>query len=443
MKADRILTVDFGVDGIRMAVAEPSASGLPRLTDCCRAAYDTASKLPKEAQAAMTLKQLLDEKKPGVSRAVLSIDGQAVFSRVIKLPRVGREQVEKTIRHEAVQNIPFPIDEVIWDACIFDPESDEPEVLLAAVKAELVEGLVYAVKANGLTVERITAAPAALANAASASGRADRPTLLVDSGAASTNLVFLDGPRVFFRSLPIAAGDAARLAQEIERSTAFYAGQNSGRSPEQSLEASALPGLEPGFAVCAGLACSAAFAIDFVPPAVLKERDLKRRRPLRLGVAVLLMAILAVWIAKIGRAQRAAEARSAAAAETATELERWAAELKPVEQRIDELQAEALVYTDLVRQRTFWLDRLNEIDRLLPKGMFLLRSEAIEADGLRITVMSYLDREPEGLDAVKQLRDAVRASAYFSERTEVSSRPSKKEFAREFVLDIYFSEEGP
>jgi len=444
LKADRILTLDIGADGIRMAVVADPGSSCPRILDFGFAAFDSSLSLPKEAITAMTLKQLLDAKKPGVRRTAISIEGQAVFSRLVKLPMVGKDQMKKTIRHEAVQNIPFPLEEVVWDAHVFDPESPEPEVLLVAVKADWVDGLVHAVRANGLTIQQITVAPAALANAAHFFCNTSESLLVVDSGAVSTNLVFVDGRRVFFRSVPIPGNDADRRQQEIERSISFYVGQQGGRTPQQIIDGAALNGVEPGFAVCMGLACTPAVFIDLIPSALTRERDLQKRQPLWFVAAILFMAILGVWIVSLNVQTGSSSRRLAEVKKQVAELGTMERQLIPVENRIDALNQQAMLYGQRLNERSMWLNVLTELQSILPEGMFLIESEPIivmeQVAGMRVSVVSYLDKETAGEDAVKRLRDALRKSERFSNQTKVFSRPSKKEFAREFVLDVDFAE---
>jgi len=444
LNADRILTLDIGADGIRMAVVADPGSSSPRIVDFGFAAFDSSLSLPKEAITAMTLKQLLDEKKPGIRRAAISVEGQAVFSRLVKLPLVGKDQMEKTIRHEAVQNIPFPLEEVVWDAHVFDPESEEPEVLLVAVKADWVDGLVHAVKANELTIQQITGALAALANAAHVFCNTSKPLLMVDGGEASTNLVFVDGRRVFFRSAPISGHDVDRREQEIERSIAFYSGQQEGNAPRQILDSAEMDGVEPGFAVCLGLACSSTVSIDLIPPSLVRENDRRKRQPFWCASVGLLILILAVWIVNLNirtehSAMQLVDVKGQVAALRALENQ-----LLPIEKRIKGLNQQAKVYEELLDDRSAWLKVLAELHAVLPDGMFLTDSEPIrqmdQVTGTRISVVSYLDREAEGEDPVKLLRDQLRESLFFSDQTKVFSRPSKKEFAREFVLDVYFAE---
>ena len=68
--------------------------------------------------------------------------GFHVFSKFVKLPPVDTSKVTQIIRYEAQQNVPFPLDEVVWDYQILGTSAtSELEVLLVAVKSEIVEGL--------------------------------------------------------------------------------------------------------------------------------------------------------------------------------------------------------------------------------------------------------------------------------------------------------------
>jgi hypothetical protein len=445
-----------------MAVLDRAASGVVHSVDSGFAEYVSGlpAELPREAVVAMTLKQLLEGRSLNSKRVHISVDGQSVFSRIVKLPMVGKDQLQKTIRHEAVQNIPFPIDEVVWDAHVFDANADEPDVLLVAVKAEVIEGLVHSVHANGLTVERISVAPVALANAIRSSDQTDEPLLVVDVGRAASNLVFLDGHRIFFRTLPVGGNQLDRLVQEIERSISFYRSQQQGHPPHRimvcgaadtteflqaHLSAPVAPcSFESDTVVCVGLAVAQAVSIDLIPESLQQKRDVQKRQPVWLACMAALILLGAVWIYNFNVQTKQARDSAVAAIAQIEALRAIELQMVPLEDQIAQLIRTSEVYATAVEQQTFWLETLSEISRLLPEGMFLLASEPIRSEdqltGVRISVISYLDKEAEGQDVVKELRDTLRSSSRFDEKTNVFSRPSKKKFAREFVLDVYFAE---
>jgi Tfp pilus assembly PilM family ATPase len=96
-----------------------------------------------------TLKDLMHERsiKPGL--ALITVAGQSVFSRFVRLPPVDKDKVYQIILYEAQQNVPFPIDEVVWDYQLIGRGEGELDVMLAAIKAEIIVGLTDAVEQAG------------------------------------------------------------------------------------------------------------------------------------------------------------------------------------------------------------------------------------------------------------------------------------------------------
>jgi Tfp pilus assembly protein PilN len=281
------------------------------------------------------------------------------------------------------------------------------------------------------------------------------PALLVEAGEQATDLVFVDGNRLFFRSLPMGRSDPARLAQEVKRSLTFYRSQQQGREPEcilvngvdglaDDLSASAAVAEASACSVCFGLSVEPTISINLIPASVRQDRELRKKQPLWLASAVVLMLLMAVWIAVLNFQQQHTLSRTVSVEKEVEALSRIEQRLLPLEHRMSALYDRVDLYESNLKKRSYWLRVLDEVGLRLPEGMFLLSSEPIRPmgglSGTRITVVSYLDKEAEGQDVVRLLRDALRSSALFSEQTKVFSRPSKKLFAREFILDVYFEE---
>jgi type IV pilus assembly protein PilM len=141
---------------------------------------------------------------------VMSVSGQAVFPRYVKLPPVGRDKIMQMVHYEAEQNVPFPIEEVVWDyQLVSGVGTDELNVMLVAAKIESIKRLTDCVQAAGLEPEVVDVAPMALYNTV----RYNYPglegcTMVLDIGARSSNLIFVEENRIFSRSIPV-AGNAA------------------------------------------------------------------------------------------------------------------------------------------------------------------------------------------------------------------------------------------
>jgi Tfp pilus assembly PilM family ATPase len=60
------------------------------------------------------------------------------FSKFVKLPPVDTSKVTQIIQYEAQQNVPFPLEEVVWDYQILGAAATgELEVLLVAIKTDV------------------------------------------------------------------------------------------------------------------------------------------------------------------------------------------------------------------------------------------------------------------------------------------------------------------
>ncbi len=143
--------------------------------------------------------------KPG--NTVLAVSGQSVFMRFVKLPPVDAIQVEQMIGFEAQQNVPFPINEVVWDYQMMPGRggSAENEAIIVAMKADLLEGEHRSAEAAGLNTNLIDIAPLALYNAYRYNYEtSDQCTLVIDLGARTTNLLFIEGNNLYTRGIPIA-----------------------------------------------------------------------------------------------------------------------------------------------------------------------------------------------------------------------------------------------
>ncbi len=146
----------------------------------------------------------------------VALSGQVVFPRFVKLPPVTKDKLQSMIQYEAEQNVPFPISELVWDySLIGSGESGEQYAMIVAAKNENVSVVTDCVTQAGFEPRVVDVAPMALYNCALWNyPEAEGCTLVVDIGARSTNLVYVERGRFFSRTVPI-AGNA--ITQEIAK----------------------------------------------------------------------------------------------------------------------------------------------------------------------------------------------------------------------------------
>jgi type IV pilus assembly protein PilM len=147
-----------------------------------------------------------------------AVSGQSVFARFVKLPLVDQDKIERIITFEAQQNVPFPIEEVVWDyQLVGSGEVDKIEVVLVAIKADLLDGINAAVEAAGLQTTRVDVAMMALYNAFRFNySELTGSSLVIDIGARTTNLLFVEPGKVFSRTIPIGGSSiTSAIAKEF------------------------------------------------------------------------------------------------------------------------------------------------------------------------------------------------------------------------------------
>lgn len=153
------------------------------------------------------LDEFLTRQRIGKSAVVVSLPGHAVLARAAKLPPVEPKRIGDIVRFEAVQQIPFPIDQVEWDYQTFqDPDSPDVEVGIFAVTKQRLTPWLQNFTAVNMPVHGVAPSLVAVYNAlnhdrdlASASGG----TVLMDIGTQATDLVICEGHRFWPRTIPI------------------------------------------------------------------------------------------------------------------------------------------------------------------------------------------------------------------------------------------------
>lgn len=163
----RCLGVDLGSSAIKVAELALEKDGI-RVVRLASAPLDispTATAAERRSAIAKTLREILRANRIGTKEAVFAIAGQTAFVRRFRLPATSQERLERIIRYEARQQIPFPLERTQLEYQIFpSPETGEVEVLLVAVRTDQIQDFVTLVNRTGLFPEAISISPFALYN---------------------------------------------------------------------------------------------------------------------------------------------------------------------------------------------------------------------------------------------------------------------------------------
>ena len=156
-----------------------------------------------------TLQKFLSQNDIGKEEVAISIAGQNSFARFIKLPPVEPKKIPEIVQFEAVQQIPFDINEVEWDWQLMEnPDSPDTEVGIFAIKNELIAEVMDHFTHENLRVTHVQIAPMALYNYALYDRQEivespNKAVIILDMGAENTTLVICTRDTVWQRSIRI------------------------------------------------------------------------------------------------------------------------------------------------------------------------------------------------------------------------------------------------
>lgn len=203
------LCIDFGAGTLKVAEFDATEAGALRLLRYAVKPLGLAGSQDsaREGVVLRGLQELMAGKVFAAKRCNICAPGFQTFSKFIKLPPVDASKATQIIQYEAQQNVPFPLEEVVWDYQILgNLPSGEMEVLLVAIKTNLVEGMFKAAEAQGLRLDLVDASPAALANAFRYNySDMEGCSVLLDIGAKTSNVLFFEKDKVYARTINIGA----------------------------------------------------------------------------------------------------------------------------------------------------------------------------------------------------------------------------------------------
>ncbi|CCQ90195.1 putative MreB/Mbl protein [Nitrospina gracilis 3/211] len=174
-----------------------------------------------EEQVSDALTRLLAAEKINNRFAVVSVSGEAVMIKKIKVPVLPEEDLAEAIQEEAEQYIPFDIDDVRIDYQVLEPsvtfdehefedeEEEKLDILLVAVQNEIIDSRLAVLAAAGLKPVIVDLDVFAIVNALGNSRNVKDmgSVALLDLGHTFTHLnILMDGVSTFTRDIPVGGG---------------------------------------------------------------------------------------------------------------------------------------------------------------------------------------------------------------------------------------------
>jgi len=214
--SDRILTLNVGAGKLTVAEYQVKPGKQPELLRYGMGATGASAEGEVAPELAVALRAIMKANGIRPAPMIAALSGQIVFPRFVKLPAVGADKLLQMVEYEVEQNVPFPMDEIVWNhQYIGDDSTGEQSAMIVAAKVDNVREVTDQLTDAGLEPEVVDVAPMALYNCLRYNyPELDGCTLLLDIGARSTNLIFIEDDKIYSRCIPV-AGNA--ITQDIAK----------------------------------------------------------------------------------------------------------------------------------------------------------------------------------------------------------------------------------
>ena len=136
---------------------------------------------------------------------VVAHHGQGTLSRFIKIPAFDPKKIKEMVGYEASQQIPFPLDEVIWDYHLVEDDympGEERDVGIFAARRDAIDDFLVDFTSEGMKVEALTIGYLGLLNFIFWDIAPEEPSIFLDIGASHTDLILVEGRKFWTRALP-------------------------------------------------------------------------------------------------------------------------------------------------------------------------------------------------------------------------------------------------
>ena len=181
------------------------------------------------------LEQFLSRNEVLGDRVAISVSGQAGLSRFFKPPPVEVKTLPDIVKYEVKQQIPFPIDDVIWDwqqlgGTVVEGRAIDAEVGLFAMKRESVFRALRPFNEAGVEIDIVQLSPLSIFNVVCHDTIEELPDpedfdpdnpaesiVVMSMGTDTTDLIVTNGIKLWLRNIPIGGNHFTKqLSREMK-----------------------------------------------------------------------------------------------------------------------------------------------------------------------------------------------------------------------------------
>ncbi|MFN4227761.1 MAG: pilus assembly protein PilM [Candidatus Ratteibacteria bacterium] len=148
----------------------------------------------------------------------VSISGRGVLVRSLSIPKVPIKKLKDILKYEVQQQIPFPLEVVSWKYQIFEETEQNYNVLLGAIKKEILSENIGKITSLGIEPFFLDTDHFALINILLFMKNLDRGKCLglIEIGANSSNLIIVHKEKFLVRSLTVSGNTITTNISDVE-----------------------------------------------------------------------------------------------------------------------------------------------------------------------------------------------------------------------------------
>ena len=214
--------LDIGQNTIKLVELRKDRSGvhLHRSKIAKTGVTSSMSKEERSSAISNALGNVLKGVLVGHDPVAVATPGLSAFIRYVKLPHVNPSRLKQIISYEAQQQVPFPLNEVIWDYQVLkekDKASAETNVVLVAIKKDVLDAHISSVNAHGIAPSFVEHRPLAVYNSIKFNEETgeDETSVIIDVGERTTDIsVEKEGELCWTRSARIGGMDVTEALRK-------------------------------------------------------------------------------------------------------------------------------------------------------------------------------------------------------------------------------------
>ncbi len=420
--ASRLISLNLGSQTLGLAEFRVQPHGGLVLLDyrLREAPLDPATGQRREAhtalhETAVVLREMMHELRIKNGTVNCALPAQSVFARFVKLPSLEHQKLEKIIAFEAQQNVPFPIDDVVWDYQVVGGGLEEQiQVILVAIKHDLLDDVILFIEPRRIFSRSLPIGGSAITGAVArefgesfeeAETRKKRDGFVGLGGAYAE-----PSDHDIARVSKLARSTMTRLHAELMRSVSHYRAQQQGNRPDRIFlcgGTAGLPYMREFFhekfqlpieffnplrnvavseaASASGVAQSAhllgelvglalrsvtvcPMELSLLPANVVRRQELGRRRPFFIAAAACVILAMLGWSVYYTRAAQVTRDTTQVIQEKNTSMRGAETQLDKLRKQIASLDGVATPLLAAINDRDFWPQILEDLNARLPEA---------------------------------------------------------------------------